>query len=473
MKIKQLYNATTATWFGFFARAISFVIVLPLLLKKFDAEHISIWYLFDSILAFQLLLDTGFRVTLIRLVAYSFGGKHVFDETAPSGDGSPRWQAIYNLFRLFKKYYFYLAAIFFFLLLVGGTIALQLPISRVADGNDAWYAWSVLILTTSIRLYYGVYIAVLEGLNKIVFVRTLDACSAIFGVISAFLALWLFQPSLLNLVCCYQFWLLVNCARDQYVLRKIFAKNKINKREEFQILFEQRKEKILYPSIKTGLSSLFSVGTNNATNLVIAQFANARTLAAYLLALRIIYIIRDVSMAPFYSKIPYLSLLRAQDNNATFFRTAKKGMFLSYFVFVLGVLACGFVLPALLHWYKSQVQFVDVKTWIFISFAFLLHRYGAMHVQLQMVGNVIKSHVADGVSALIYVIALFFTYRYFMIDAIPLSLVISYLGFYCWYAALTSYRTYKINLLHFEVKNFIAAFSLFVAGSLLLLYWNA
>jgi len=469
-RIDKYYTPTIATWFGFFARAISFVLVLPVLLNKINPERITVWYLFDSILVFQLLLDTGFRVTLVRLVAYAFGGKNIFEANSES-NGKPHWVLIWTLYTIFRKYYMVIALIFLVLLGSIGTLSLMNPISKINEQSDAWLAWGLLLITTTVRMYCGVYISVLEGLNKIIFLRTLDALSAIAAVISAFIVLYFFQPSLLNLVCCYQFWLLFNCLRDKRVTDKVFKAQSINKQDLFLITPEDKKREILVPSVKTGFSSLFSLGTNHATNIAMAQFTKASVLAPYLLAFRIVYMIRDLSMAPFYSKIPFLSQLRAKNKNEELLENARKGMLMSYLVFVLGVLACGFLFPIALKIFKSQTSFVDSKTWVLMGFAFMLHRYGAMHVQLQVVGNVIKSHIADGVSAGIYVVTLFLSYKYFGIAAIPVSLIVSYLSFYCWYAAWISIKTYKINLLKFEAKGFLLALAFFVVGSFFLIYF--
>jgi hypothetical protein len=467
-KVDRYYTPTIATWFGFFARAVSFVLVLPMLLHKLDPERIAVWYLFDSILVFQLLLDTGFRVTLVRLVAYSFGGKNVFDDTQSQSDKS-NWPLIFTLYKVFRKYYLIVALLFVSLVGSIGTLSLINPISKISEFEDAWTAWALLLLTTTIRMYCGVYISILEGINKIVFLRTLDALTAIAAVICAFLALYFFKPSLFNLVCCYQFWLLFNCLRDKLVVNSIFRNNLEPNVQLIYLSDQHRKSQILVPSVKSGFSSLFSVGTNHATNIAIAQFTNATILAPYLLAFRIIYLIRDVSMAPFYSKIPYLSQLRAKGANQELLQVAKRGMFLSYLVFVLAFITIGLFFPMFMKIFKSQVMFVDMKTWTLLGFAFLLHRYGAMHIQLQIVGNVIKSHIADGLSAAIYAFTLLLTYNAFGIQAIPISLIVSYLSFYCWYAGLITINTYHINLMKFEVKGFLAALAIFIGGAILII----
>ena len=72
---KRIYHSPTLnTWGSFAAKALSLIIVLPLVLNRFTTAEISIWYLFMTIISMQMLADIGFSVTFIRVIAFAAGG---------------------------------------------------------------------------------------------------------------------------------------------------------------------------------------------------------------------------------------------------------------------------------------------------------------------------------------------------------------------------------------------------------------
>jgi len=75
-----------------------------------------------------------------------------------------------------------------------------------------------------------------------------------------------------------------------------------------------------------------------------------------------------------------------------------------------------------------------------------------MHVHLYQVGNHIISHVADGVSGLIFITTTILLFNEFKIYAIPLGMLAGYLGFYAWFASIRSYKLLNENFISFEKK---------------------
>ena len=84
-----------------------------------------------------------------------------------------------------------------------------------------------------------------------------------------------------------------------------------------------------------------SFGIFQGSGIVYAQFGSASSVASYLLALRIIHVISTISQAPFYTKLPMLARLRSQGDLGQQVQLAKRGMSISYWVYVLGFIAVG------------------------------------------------------------------------------------------------------------------------------------
>jgi hypothetical protein len=210
--------------------------------------------------------------------------------------------------------------------------------------------------------------------------------------------------------------------------------------------------KIWQPAWRSGISGIMSNGLTQLTGVLYAQIGTAETVAAYLLALRVITQIKEVSMAPFYSKIPLMARLRVEGKLSELVRIAQRGMFLGHTVFVAGVVFVSLFLEKLLALVDSNVPFVSDSFWLLLSFAFFVHRYGAMHIQFYLTTNHVISHIADFVSGSVFIAVSFLLIKGMGIFAIPIGMLAGYLGFYAWYAAYHSMRSVSLGFWSFERK---------------------
>src|SRR5262245_21285262 len=99
--IRRLWHSPTATMSGGTAsRALSFLIVVPLLLTRLSPSEIAVWYLFSTIMGLQqVLADMGFAPTFTRLIAYAMGGIRDVavlptSEIATQDHNPPNWPLI-------------------------------------------------------------------------------------------------------------------------------------------------------------------------------------------------------------------------------------------------------------------------------------------------------------------------------------------------------------------------------------------
>ncbi len=77
-------------------------------------------------------------------------------------------------------------------------------------------------------------------------------------------------------------------------------------------------------------------------------------------------------------------------------------------------------------------------------------RYGAMHLNLYSTTNHIISHVANGVSGVVFVVVSALLVPRAGVYAFPAGLLAGNLGFYAWYSALHSYRAFNLRFWSFE-----------------------
>lgn len=454
--LKRIWDSPTLmTWLSYSTKALTLFGVLPLVLKRFSVGDVVLWYLFSTIISLQSIADFGFRQTFSRIIAYAFGGASditVFTEVKSSGvnsgEKSPNISLLSNIVSNMKLIYRWLTLVLFVLMGVFGTWSMIKPVADSANSIQTWISWVIILIVSCVSFYGKIYMNFLEGLYKIALVRRIETLTSVGSILTSIIVLFI-KPSLLNLVMVNQFWIIIVTARDWYLCRSVNdgLYQKVSFKQPFDIdLFR----KIWKPAWRSGVSGFMSVGLTSLTGLIYAQIGSSAAVASYLLALRIINQVKEISMAPFYSKIPLLAMLRVKNDIPTLIKVVKRGMLLSHIVFIVSFILIGFSSNYLLNIIGSKVQFVDQKMWIALGIAFFVHRFGAMHIQVYMSTNHIVSHIADGVSGFLYIIATLILSHFIGIYAIPLGMLVGYLGFYAWYAAGYSYKSLGLNFWSFE-----------------------
>jgi hypothetical protein len=451
-------SPTLMTWMSYMAKAVSLLGVLPLVLKQFTTGEVVLWYLFSSVIALQSLGDFGFRQVFSRVISFAYSGASdigvlnkdsnvIEDNSNISECNVPLLKSIMSA--QFKVYEWLTVGVFVLMSLFGSWSVLK-PINDASYVLDeAWIAWGIIVVGSCISFYFRIYMNYLEGLNEIALVRRVEILTSLGAVVSSLLIL-IYSPSLLNLVIVNQFWLVVNSFRDWFLARKVKGGlfNEVSKRVDISNDFLR---KIWGPAWRGGVGGLMSAGLTNLTSIIYAQLGSMGEAAAFLLAMRLITQVRDVSMAPFYSKLPLMSMLRAKNRISELTELAKKGMRLSHLVFVLGFLIVAVLLNPMLVYTQSQIEFVDLKLWSLIGLAFFFHRFGAMHIQVYLTTNHVISHIADGIAGLIYILSSLLLIRLLGVYTVPVGMLLGYFCFYCWYGTFYSLRSLgNISLWNFE-----------------------
>lgn len=471
--LKALFNKawsspTIMTWMSYSTKALSLFIVLPLILKNYSIEEINLWYLFSSIITLTSLADLGFKATFSRIIAFAMGGADdvgIYKGENLSGKSGPNWKLIEKICSNMNIIYVFLTVFLLILFVIFGTWALQKPIKLVQHVEEAWIAWFIIIFTSLVKFYGTIYQNYLEGLNKIALIRRIESFMSLGSIITTIIVL-LLGGSILQLVIALQIWVILNVIRNWYLARIVEeGKYKFFNRQKFDKLFFM---KIWKPAWRAGLSGLMSNGLTHISGILYAQIGAVELVAGYMLALKIITQIKEVSMAPFYSKIPFLSRLRVEGKLELLKENAQRGMFIGHMVFVIGVISVSLFSEYLLSLINSNVDFVTNDFWLLLSFAFLVHRYGAMHMQLYLTTNHVISHIADGISGLIFCVVGFLLVNYLGIYAIPIGMLAGYLGFYAWFAAYHSLKSLSVGFFVFEKKAMLFPFMFFILFNLVI-----
>lgn len=104
----------------------------------------------------------------------------------------------------------------------------------------------------------------------------------------------------------------------------------------------------------------------------------------------------------------------------------------------------------LLELIGSNVEFPSSLIWCLLGLGIFFERYGAMHIQLYSTSNHIIWHIANGIGGIIMIIFSVVLFPLVDVLAFPIAILAGYLGFYSWYAAIHSYREFKLSFWSFE-----------------------
>jgi hypothetical protein len=450
--IRRLWNSPTVTTWGSTAtRALSVVVVLPLLLRRLTPAEIAVWYLLSTIIGLQTLADLGFAPTFTRFVAYAVGGAARAGVAAgtPGAGASlqPNWPLLGRIWSTMWVVYARVTLVAAAMLGVVGTLALMQPMRALEEPGRGWAAWVVVLVVSAAVLWANAYAAYLQGLNHVALFRRWEALTSIGAIITSFVVL-LLGGRLFALVVANQGWAAISILRNRYLARSVEGGRLASMHrsgidaEVFDAAWP--------PAWRSGAGMLLSRGAVYGSGLIYAQMAAAPELSTYLLALRAVQMVIDLAQAPFYSRIPLMARLQSEGRFDELLRIAQRAMRWAYWTYAAGFIAIGIIGGRVLPAIGSRVAFADPRLWALLGIAFFVERYGAMHIQLYSTTNHIIWHIANGVTGVIYLTVSLALIRPLGVYAFPIGVLIGDLGFYCWYSARHVYQTFDVDFFRFE-----------------------
>ena len=460
-------SPTLTTWASYAARTMNLVLVLPLVLHRFSPAEVALWQVFSTLIGLQLLVDLGFGSTFSRLVSYAMGGvselRHLISGAGSEPNASPNWVLLERICATMRLIYARLAWLLCGVLLLGGTLALlrrvqalEEPVGsleslrhQLATIPEAWQAWAIILVSTVLGFRSNGYAAFLQGTNHVALVRRWEALFGLGSIVTSIAAL-LLGGGLLALVVANQSWVVLSAWRNYRLARQVLG-------GRFRRFPAAGMDMGIFavawtPAWRAGIGAFMSFGLVQISGLIYAQSSDSVAVASYLLGLRLVQTVSQVSQAPFYSKLPLLSRLWAQGRILELVGAAQRGMTFAHWSYVLPFAALGLVGPWLLALIDSQTPFPSIMIWGLLGMAVFLERYGAMHLQLYSTTNHIVWHIANGVTGVIFIGVALLAYPSLGVVSLPLGMLAGNMGFYIGYSARLSYCQFKLPWPWFDLR---------------------
>lgn len=465
---KLLRSATITTWVSLLIRIGGLGLLLPIVLNRLSVQEALVWQMLSTVTALVLWLDFGFSPTFSRLIAFRRGGDDIgtthHKVTSQISDTSANLGALVGTQR---RIYVFLVSIAVLVSLAAGSAALLRPIDQLTNPTSGWVAWIITILAAQLSLINGSNASILVGLDRIAALRRVESIiSALQLLTTALVTIW--TGDLVAIVGCYSVWTIpMLVANRQQASRELFAVGTVAVGSFDAAIF-----KAIWPSVwRSGAGILFSTGIIQGSALIVPQFVPAPQAAAYLLALRLISIISQLSQAPFYSKLPAMAKAKGAGDERAVGELAMVGMRLAFWTYSLGTAALLITAPIALTIIGSSVELPNIIMLGAMVLAFYVERYSSMHLQLYTLTNRVIWHTLNGSIGIATVAISLLAWSSWGLIALPIAMFISYTVSSLLYTARISVGSINHRRIKFEIATSVPAliFLIFAFGMAMLI----
>lgn len=413
------------TWGASAIRSLNILVLLPVVVTRLDAAEIALWYIFTTLIQLQLLADLGFSPTFVRSFAYAMGGAGVVDLENPGrapSSGKPDWDAVERIWGTSRMIYSRLtwgAAVGLALI---GTPLVWEPIQATEAPREGLMAWASILFASTVILRGNAYAAYLNGLDHVALVRRWEGLMNL-GAIGSQVLVLLMGGGVFGLAVTHQSWMVLNVVRNRFLARYVS-----NRRlTRFTAPSDRRVFDSVWPRAwRSGVGSVMGNLPLQATGLFYAQMAPPVDAARYLVSLNLLSAVRGFAMAPFYSRLPLFARLRAEGRIRDLAERSRRGMAWSYATLVFLLLTFGIGGGRILELLGANTGLVPVAIWTAFGFAFLVERFGAMHLHLFTTTNEVIWHTVNGSTGAVMVVLAIGGYFTVGVVAFPLAMLIAY-----------------------------------------------
>lgn len=452
----RLWNSPTlTTWASLVVISTNTIVVLPMVLVKFSSIETKIYLILITIGQLKNIFDFGLKENLSRLFSYANAGVNNLNVLPmESEDNKSNIDLLSTLFtraQVYYKYIFGLSLLFISLLTY---FSLR---GSIENEMSFWYACIAMTVGSSFFLYSNLYLSFLIGMNKVALVKKWEVLLK--GLSSASLIVVMFvRPTLLNFMLVMNAWILINFFNYYFLSKRFRVKKGQNK-----AMSNNEIDKVVFSlAWKSFISGLAGTGTQQGLNILIANIVPIDMANSYLLTDKIFGQLKEISRAPFYSKIPQFAKLRGKGQISTMVKKVRFSMMFSYVVIIIGLIGLLFLGNVLLDQIESKVKLVNRDTFYLMSIFLLIERFTAMHAQLYtFMNNAIIGYFRLITIGLVTILLVYLLFPYFSIKALPLASVFAYLLLLSPYVSRKNYSTMAQSFYSFEKKLFIPVLILF------------
>jgi len=388
---KLINNATAMSWAYHVTIFAHGLLVTPLVVIMFSKDHISVWFLLQTIMGIGMLADAGFGFTLARAVSFFFSGAvslpkdHKEYEKKLENTGLTNFDKLNNLLATSSRIYTIVGLVYFIVFVPVGIAIIWNVMELNGHDNFLWLAYILTMINTLVALQKVKWSSFMIGLRKVQELNRLNTIVGLFRIISFTLILTV-KPDIFILSA----YSLIETIFNSWIIRrkvlKWFKENSIVRKGLFYF------DKELFRSLWSAMwrIGITSWGTNliqYASSIIVSQVKDTGLIANFLFTQKILGFIRKIGDAPFYANLPSIYGYMAKKDFTAAKKEISRQLFLTLNIIFSGYLLLGFFGNIMLESLGIQIRFVSGFLYTVLALSILLDTYSASNTNVYISTN--------------------------------------------------------------------------------------
>ena len=380
------------TYLSYIVTFGSAVFVLPLVLLKFNAIEISIWFLFATIMRLAALADSGFGATLIRATSYFYSGakkipKNIeeFRKKEQKENSSINISGITTLVQTSNVFYLAISIFATIIVLAVGSFVVNNLISKSQNQDELWIAFYLLTVTVFIRMQSVKWNSFLQGFDKVALQKQIET---IFGSIRAiaFLVILFLNMHILQLVIADLFITLAIFISTKVKVNSLFLKWNISNTEKYK--YDKEIMTSIFPSAwRFGAIQWGGYFINYGSSLIVSQLPDPKIIASFLVTQRIIFFARQLAQVPIYAKLPTIFHMMSKHQFKKLKEFTTQAIRIGLTILIVILIGIGIFGDLLLDIISVQTRLVSTGVFAIMAISIVLEYHHAVHAQIYMGSN--------------------------------------------------------------------------------------
>lgn len=303
------------------------LLLLPIILTKFSDEELGLWYFFNSVSVFVLMIDFGFSSTMSRNIRYVLSKGRIYKAGVGESIDNSVLMSLEELYQIIKRIYKYIALCATVVLLILTFLIVDLIQKNGLDLHSHIIFWILFCFSVvlNLRYYYGT--SVLVGLNEIAKSQRIEFFSLLFNFLITSLLIYL-GSGLLGLA-------VGNLVG--FVCRYLLLKRNIN----IEVIHLNRTQlktalNFLWPNTwRTGLSNILGYFIKYLSTYFVTFSYGLSDAGTYGLTFQCINVIISFSFIWIQNVYPKLNSYRIENRGGIFYKLFYNRFILAIFTYLL------------------------------------------------------------------------------------------------------------------------------------------
>ena len=376
------------TWVNQTISSLRFLLVTPLVVTRFNETELAAWYLFGSLNFFGEMVNSRLGLSYTRMFSYAMGGASnlspIRGKRSKAEEGGPNWAVFERAYGTIGSLNLFTSLANVSLAFLMGWFALDGMLSGHPESSAVWIAFSIIQFGAFVNFVFMRYSLALKGMN---FVALTGRWNSIFSLLSVFAAsavLWM-DFGMVVLASVMQGFTLLGILRSRFILKHVEQGRVLGfkpygfDREVFAWSWE--------PTWRGMISHFANLSVIQIGSVVYARAGSPAEIASYLLTLRVVQIVVQISGAPFNSVQPLMARLMSAGDSVALRRLYLERVFYSLVLLGLGLGAAAVVGNPLLGLIGSEVSLLSRGEYFVLSVLVLHQWYINYSASIAGIGN--------------------------------------------------------------------------------------